>query len=67
LHTPHGITDNASCERRWALRALLVLLFGVAILLSFLFITVLFYSDHYDLQEKLYVARGTVPEQRFFH
>jgi len=42
LHTPHGITDNASCERRCALRALLVLLFGVAILYPFYFITVLF-------------------------
>ena len=35
LHTLHGITDKASCERRWALRDLLVLLLGVAILLSF--------------------------------
>jgi len=35
LQTEDGITDNASCERRWALRALLVLLLGVAIFESF--------------------------------
>jgi len=35
LQTLAGMIDNASCERRCALRALLVLLFGVAILLSF--------------------------------
>jgi hypothetical protein len=35
LQTPHGITDNASWARRCAVRALLVLLFGVAILQSF--------------------------------
>ena len=55
LQTPHGITDNASCERRCALRALLVLLFGVAILHPFYFLTVLFYSFSVHLQGKLYI------------
>jgi hypothetical protein len=35
LHTPHGIVANASCERRCALRALLVLLLGVAMFYPF--------------------------------
>ena len=35
LHTVDGIMLNASWERRCALRALLVLLFGVAIFKSF--------------------------------
>ena len=53
LQTPHGITDNASCERRCALRALLVLLFGVAISYPFDFITVLLYSISANLQAKV--------------
>ena len=53
LQTPHGITDNASWLRRCALRALLVLLFGVAILLSF-FYCVVFYKNILVLQEKVY-------------
>jgi hypothetical protein len=54
LHTPHGITDNASWLRRCAPRALLVLLLGVAIFYPFLFFFRLFYYNIWFLQEKLY-------------
>ena len=54
LQTPHGMTDNASWLRRCALRALLVLLFGVAILQSFYIKLVIFYSIIPVLQGKVY-------------
>jgi hypothetical protein len=53
LQTPHGITDNASWLRRCALRALLVLLLGTAILLSFLFYAFYFITISLFCKENL--------------